>query len=330
MPRRAVAFLVRPVLAVALVAVVLLPATRAGWLEPLDLLLYDRVGALIAPPPAPDRRVAIVTIDEAFVTPRGWPLSDDVVAGIVERVLADGARSVGLDLYREQRRPPGDERLATLFATSPRLVGVTFIADTRFDRVPPPAALAGTGRIGFADLPVDADSVVRRGLLYREDGQDTATSLALQVATLHLAVDGIKPLPDTDNPQDLRLGRAVYRPFGGDDGGYATADAGGYQYLLDYARRWPAIPRVTAAEVIAGKADPALFRDRAVLIGVVAPSSKDFFPAPPGVARWVDRRIVYGVELQAVAVSQILRQAHGDSTPTRVLPPGAERGWLLL
>ncbi|MBL8704959.1 MAG: adenylate/guanylate cyclase domain-containing protein [Rhodospirillales bacterium] len=330
LPRRAFAQLVRPVLAAVLVAVLLLPATRAGWLEPLELLLYDRIGAMIAPPPATDRRVAIVTIDEGFVTPRGWPLSDDVVAGIVERVLAGGARSVGLDLYREQRRPPGDERLATLFATSPRLVGATFIADTRFDRVPPPAALSGTGRIGFADLPVDADSAVRRGLLYREDGQDTAASLALQVATLHLAADGIKPLPDAANPQDLRLGHAVYRPLGGDDGGYAVADAGGYQYLLDYARRWPAIPAVPAAEVIDGKADAGLFRDRAVLIGVVAPSSKDFFPAPAGAARWLDRRIVYGVELQAAAVSQLLRQAHGDTTPTRVLPPGAERGWSLL
>lgn len=329
MSRLVLAGLFRPVAAVMLVALLLLPAERAGWLQPPELLAYDRIGAAIAPPPAVDRRVAIVTIDEAFVTPRGWPLSDDVVAQLVERVLAGGARAVGLDLYREQRRPPGDERLANLLASSPRLVGVTFIADTRFDRVPPPAALAGTGRIGFADLPVDADSVVRRGLLYREDGRDTAASLALQVATLQLAADGIKPAPDGRLPEDLRLGRAAYRPLSGGDGGYATADAGGYQYLLDYARRWPAIPVVTAADLIEGRADATLFRDRAVLIGVVAPSSKDFFPAPPGAARWLDRRIVYGVELQAAAVSQLLRQAHGDSAPTRVLPSVAERGWTL-
>lgn len=327
MPRRLLPVLLRPIAATALVALLVLWAARGGWLETPELFLYDEIGAAIAPSPVVEQRVAIVSIDEAFVARTGWPLNDEVVATLLERILAGGARAIGLDLYREQRRPPGDDRLADLFATSPRVVGVTFIADKRFDRVPAPASLAGTGRIGFADLPVDRDSVVRRGLLYRDDGQGTVTSLALQVATLHLAVEGIRPAPDATKPEDLRLGAAIYRPLGGNEGGYAVADPGGYQYLLDYPRRWPRIPTLTAADLMDGKADPAALRDRAVLIGVVAPSSKDFFPAPAGAARWLGRRIVYGVELQAAATAQLLRQAHGESVPTRALATGMEHGW---
>lgn len=312
---------------VVAVAALLLAATRLGGFEPLELWVYDRIGAAIREDLGEERRVALVTIDEPAIAALGWPLGDEVVAALLARVLAAGARVVALDLYRDQPRPPGTVWLDELLARSPNVVGVAFLADGVVDRVPPPAALAGTGRIGFADLPVDRDSIVRRGLLYRDDGAEVATGLALRAATIHLAADGIAARPDPADPERLVLGAATYRPLESDDGGYAQVDARGYQFLLDYGRRLARIPAVSAVALLDGTAGAELLRGRTVLIGVVAPSAKDYFPAPAGAARALGRRSIYGVELQAAAVAQILRQAYGESGPTRVLAPFAEAAW---
>lgn len=319
----------RPVLAFVVAALVVHAVVRTGRFESAELWFYDRLGLLAAVDLGADRRVAVVTIDEPTVARLGWPLSDDRVAELVERILGMGARAVGLDLYRDQPHPPGTDRLGKLLAEDKRVVGVTFVADTRFDRVPAPRALDGTDRVGFADLPVDSDSVVRRGLLYRDDGPATATSLALQLARLYLAADGVAPVRDAAHPEWLRLGHTSYRPLEADDGGYARVDAQGYQYLLDYALRWPRFRLVRAADILDGKVDAALFRDCAVVVGVVAPSSKDYFPAPSGAAAWLGRRIVYGAELQAAATGQLLRQATGETVPIEALAPAGETAWLL-
>jgi len=312
----------------SLAAIAAMLVARLGLIEPLELWAYDRLGAAVFDDLGEEKRVALVTIDERAIASLGWPPSDEQVAELLSRVLAAGPRAIGLDVYRDQPRPPGTERLASLLAGAPNVIATMFVADQSGSRVPPPAALAGTDRIGFADLPVDPDSLIRRGLLFRDDGKDTATSLALRTAVAYLARDGITPRPDPADPERLSLGRASYRPLESDDGGYARIDAGGYQYLLDYGRRGSRIPVVPIVDVLAGRADPALLRDRAVLIGAVAASTRDLFPAPRGAALRLDRRVIYGVELQAAAVAQILRQAHGETRPTRVFGPLAEAGWV--
>lgn len=310
-----------------LAALLVLAATRYGLLEPAEIWAYDRLGVLTFKDLGEDRRVALVTVDEPAIRSLGWPLGDDTVAEILARILAGGARAVGLDIYRDQPRPPGTVRLDALLASAPGVVGVTFLADGAVDRVPAPAALAGTDRVGFADLPIDRDSAVRRGLLYRDDGDKVATGLALRVATIHLAADGIRPAPDPLDAERLKLGQASYRPLEPDDGGYAQVDSRGYQFLLDHGRRSARIPAVSALALLDGSADAAIFRDRAVLVGVVAPSARDVFPLPSAGTSAAGRRSIYGVELQAAAISQLLRQAHGETAPTRVLAPSAEAAW---
>ncbi|MGQ0674708.1 MAG: CHASE2 domain-containing protein [Rhodospirillales bacterium] len=311
------------------VALAVASAARLGWLQSLELAAYDRLGAAIFADLGPEKRVTLIAIDEPAIKALGWPLSDETAAELLERVLAAGPRAVGLDLYRDQPRPPGTERLAALLALDRRLVGAMFVADSSGNRVPPPPALAGTGRAAAADMPLDADALVRRGLLYRDDGNDTVPSLALTLASTYLAADGIAPRASPANPDHMVLGRAAYRPLETDDGGYAGVDAGGYQYLLDYGRRQTRIPAVAISEVLAGTADPALFRDCAVLAGVVAPSAKDFFRASAGAEAWIGRELIYGPELQAAALAQLLRQAKGVTVPTRVLPPRVEAAWVV-
>lgn len=311
----------------AVAASVVVLGARSGLLQDIELLAYDRMGAAIFRDLGEDKRVTLVTLDEPALGKLGWPLTDEQVATVIERVLAAEPRAVGLDLYRDRPRPPGTEQLYAQLGAKPNVILAMFVGGDATHRVPPPDGFPDE-RVGAADVPVDPDGVVRRGLLFRDDGSNTMTSLSLRTATAFLARESIMPRPSAVDPEHLALGTATYRPLETDDGGYARIDAGGYQFLLDYGRRQSRIPVVTVMDLLTGKADPSLLKDRAVMIGTVAISAKDFFQAPPGAARWLDRRIIYGVELQAAAVAQQLRQAYGEALPTRTLAPSSELAWI--
>jgi CHASE2 domain-containing sensor protein len=69
------------------------------------------------------------------------------------------------------------------------------------------------GRYGINDIIVDGDGVVRRGLLFFDDGENVFYSFGLVLALSFLAEKGVAPRPDTANPQNIRLGPATVVPF---------------------------------------------------------------------------------------------------------------------
>ena len=71
------------------------------------------------------------------------------------------------------------------------------------DGIFPPKALRGTESVGFNDIVVDPGGVVRRGLLFIDDGVTTATAFALRLALLYLQPKGIVLQPDTKYPDQL-------------------------------------------------------------------------------------------------------------------------------
>src|SRR5207247_8847159 len=97
-----------------------------------------------------------------------------------------------------------------------------------------PAAVTDPDRVGFNDVVVDRGGIVRRGLLFLDDGTNTFSSFALRLAVLYLRAEGIAPEPDPRDPRLLRLGRTTIRPLEPNDGGYVRVDTRGYQFLLDF------------------------------------------------------------------------------------------------
>ncbi|WP_026098337.1 hypothetical protein [Kamptonema formosum] len=54
------------------------------------------------------------------------------------------------------------------------------------------------------------------------------------MALTYLPAEGVTLQMIDAKKKDLRLGKAVFVPFRGNDGGYAGANAGGYQILLNF------------------------------------------------------------------------------------------------
>ena len=92
--------------------------------------------------------------------------------------------------------------------------------------------------------------------------------------------------------------------FKPNSGGYVRANAGGNQILYNFRSGRQPFETVSLEQIKNDRVNPKLIRDRIVLIGVTASSIKDVINAP-GIDAGPSG-LVYGVEINAHAVSQII------------------------
>jgi adenylate cyclase len=314
-----------------LACLVVVGLRSAGYLQFLELASYDAFLRVKERHTVPERRLILVQIVEDDIQRiQQWPPSDNRLADLLEAILRYHPRVIGVDLYRDFAVPPGTKRLNALLADNPSIIGIEKFGDANGGgRVLGPPVLRGTDRIGFSDLTVDSDGVVRRGLLFLDDGKNFSMSLPLRLALAYLAKDGITPQAGAPNPEFLRLGRTTFVPFEADDGGYVGADAAGYQYLLDYRGGVRPFTTYSMSDVLDGHVDPALIRDNIVITGVNSVSVKDEFLTP------YDRfagagQTTSGIAVHAYETSQLLRSALKGDAPIGVLSDRLENLWVLL
>jgi adenylate cyclase len=275
-------------------------------------------------------RVVVVEVSEQDIQELGtYPIPDGMLARLIAILSDAGARAIGLDIYRDIPVPPGTEELEAVFSSRPRVVVPAKLADEGAHGVGPPPALAGTDQVGFNNMVVDEDGIVRRGLLYMDDGEGgVATALAFRLALLYLADEGIHPTGDPENPEVLKLGASSLPPLAPGFGGYTRADMGGYQYLLDYRGAPESFPIVRLTRVLAGDVDPETFRDRIVIVGVTAESLTDrfhvAFAADDGVGVGIPGAVLHGR-----LADQLVRQALGEGEPISALPDWQEAAMLV-
>ena len=216
---------------------------RAGSLESLELAAYDWYIRLRPDVSVSDSRIVLIAITERDIHNQGrWPLADATLAQVLEMLTQYRPRAIGLDIYRDIVVPPGREELDAILTANRRIIAVTKLGEGGSDGIPPPPVLQHTDQVGFSDIVVDRGGIVRRGLLFLDDGERVAYSLPLRLALLYLRAEGIRPQPDPANPQHIRLGPTTIRPLEMNDGGYVGVDARGYQFLLDFKGARKAFP----------------------------------------------------------------------------------------
>ena len=300
-----------------------------GVLEPLELVAYDWCIRLRPDASGPDPRIVLITITEDDIRKQGrWPLTDQTLAEALEILIRYLPRSIAIDLYRDIPVPPGHNRLNGILTKSSRIIATTKLSDDPAKVIPPPPALKETDQIGFNDIPVDSDGIVRRGLLMMDDGERTVYSFSLRQALLYLQAEGITPQPDAINPEFLRLGQTTLHPFESNDGSYVGADARGYQILLDFKGLRSPFQSFSLTALLSGQIGPAAIKDKAVLIGVDTESVKDAFYTPH--SRGLQAKPISGVALHAHVVSQLLRSALEGNRQIAVLGDKQEGLWILL
>ena len=317
------------VLITLLMLVVILWFRHLGVFQTPDLAIYDRFIRMTARQQQRVEPIVLVRVTEEDIKERGeWPLSDATLAKALGRLAADGARVIGLDIYRDIPVPPGSETLDELLLRDDRIIAVEKIGTPASLAVRPPAVLAGSGRVGFSDVVIDAGGVVRRGLLFLDDGDRVAYGFALRLALNYLRTEGVYPQPGTPDPFWLRLGTVTIPPLEANDGPYSNVDAGGYQVLMDFRDGRAPFVSVSLSQLLEGAVPADLFRNRIAILGVDAESVKDSFFTPfirPG-----SQRSVPGIVVHAYLVSQLLRTALAGEQPLKSFDPLLVALWIVM
>jgi adenylate cyclase len=192
----------------------------------------------------------------------------------------------------------------------------------------PPSFLAGTDQVGFTDIIVDADGGVRRGLLYLSADRTIVSSLALRLALIYLAADGIVPQPDLVQPAHLRLGSATLLPLQPGEGGYVGADTRGYQVMLDFPGAGSTFHAWRVTALTRGDVPASAIEGKVVLIGVTADSVPDTFFTPQ--SRSAGSVATRGLVLHARMVSQLLAAAIDGRPPIAAVREAHELGLLVI
>ena len=282
-----------------------------------------------------DERVVIVGIDEEDIRHiRNYPIPDREIAKLLLTVQKYQPRVIGLDIVRDIPVEPGHGELVAAFKDIKNLIAVEKVIP---HPIKPPPDLPPE-QIGFADYLSDDDGKVRRAILgtYRpEDDKKYVFSLPLRLAETYLKAEGIKLDNGIRDREAIMFGSTELPRFFSNSGGYVGADDFGVQVLLSYRngrKQFRTLCLKDINNIEAEKGNSKALRDilggRIVLIGVTAPSIKDFINTS-AIANLQPPGKIYGVEFHAHVASQII-SAVLDGRPTlKTWSEGWEYLWIV-
>jgi CHASE2 domain-containing sensor protein len=293
-------------LGIALLCTCLLIGARSlGMLQAWELQAFDRLVQL-RPAQESDRRILVVTIDEAdiqYQIKQGMKLqgslSDEAFAQLLRKLTPYKPRAIGSDIVHDF--PYGSE-LAALLKQNPQFVAICRVNNPESNLVsiaPPPGI--PVKQLGFTNFALDPDNVIRRQILgmATDDICQSDRAFSLQLALRYLGNPPVKLTAD-----GLWIDKVFIKQLEHDAGGYQLLpkEALGFQILMNYRSSSP--EQVPLREILNGTTNERLaelVKDRIVLIGVRG-EKRDLHFTPYS----IDRRQTPGVIVQAQMVSQIL------------------------
>ncbi|MEM9216528.1 MAG: CHASE2 domain-containing protein [Cyanobacteria bacterium P01_F01_bin.150] len=277
-----------------------------------------------------DERITLIGIDEPTIQSiQTYPIPDQQLAEVLTLIKKSQPRVIGLDVFRDLPVEPGHNTLIEVFQSTDSLIGI--------DKVLPPIVAAPPAlppqQVGFADTFLDRDGRWRRILLgtppVLEDGFRFSFSLLL--AQAYLGQERIELTNGLKDDNAMRFGTAEIPRVSPRFGSYQMIDAGGgeVQTIINFRRGMKPFEFISFKDIQNGQFSPSQLRDRVVLIGITTPSFPDHFGA--AARSVVDPSVdqVYGVEIHAHSVSQMLSAALDNRPLLKSWSQGWEYAWIM-
>jgi len=301
-------------------------ARLTGLLQSLERSALDNFLRLRPEEPI-DERIVIVGINEADIQRVGtYPIPDKKIAELLRRLQTYKPRVIGVDIVRDLPVEPGHGEIVAAFKDIKNLIAIEKVLPNRF--APPPSL--PPEQVGFADAILDTDGRLRRSLLGTPTDKGYKSSLSLRLAKAYLSTEGKKLENGKRDRNAMRFGSMELPRFQPNSGGYVGAHAGGVQVLLNFRSGRERFRTVSLQDIETGNVNPSWLRERIVIVGITAPSVKDIISTSATVSANPSPGLVYGVEIQAHAVSQIVSAVLDGRPLLQVWSDGWEYGWIVV
>lgn len=243
--------------------------TLTGALSRIDNVLFDTAQRHM-PRQAPTD-VVLVTIDEQSLESLGrWPWSRSLHAQLIDRLRADGAQVIGLDIViaePQSEDPQADELLATAIGRAGNVVLPIIIEQVRrngqlIETLPLPALVAQAASLGRVHAELDADAVARSIYLWEGLGQPIWPHFAQAMLSTAAPSTPTVARPSTDKqhaPNALIKHKQRY---------------------INFSTAHHQLPTLSYAQVLQGQFSPGTFTGKVVLVGATATGMADSLPTP--------------------------------------------------
>ncbi|MEQ9672650.1 CHASE2 domain-containing protein [Coleofasciculus sp. G2-EDA-02] len=299
-----------------------------GWLQSTEQQAFDQL-LNMRPTPSLDPRLLIVEVTAKDINNLGgeYPLHDRTLLKLLQKLDTYQPRAIGLDIFRDRPSGEGWAELVQYLQKSDRVIPICVIPSPQIpEGVAAPPGLPKE-RLGFADIVVDPDGIVRRHLIAMKppavSSCSTFYSLSFQLALQYLQAEGISPQFISEDR--WQLGSVTLTNLNANPGFYQRpVGLEGFQLLLNYRSPEFAktmVERVTLSDIFANRVNPDFLPDKIIVIGMTDPTIKDEFQTP-------GNHEIRGLFLHSQMVSQIISAVTGERPLLRFLPLWGEILWV--
>ncbi|MEQ8973012.1 MAG: CHASE2 domain-containing protein [Coleofasciculus sp. C1-SOL-03] len=299
-----------------------------GWLQSTEQQAFDQL-LQMRPTPSLDSRLLLVEVTAGDIKQLGgeYPLHDRTLLKLLQKLDTYQPRAIGLDIFRDRPEGEGRDELVQYLQTSDRVIPICVIPSSQIpEGVASPPGVPKE-RLGFADIVVDSDGIVRRHLIAMKppavSSCSTFYSLSFQLALRYLQAEGISL--EFMSKDQWQLGSVTLTNLKANPGFYqGGVGLEGFQLLLNY--RSPEfsqtmVERVTLSDVWANRVNPDFLQDKIILIGMTDPTIKDEFQTP-------GNHEMRGLFLHSQMVSQIISAVRGERPLLTFLPLWGDWVWV--
>jgi CHASE2 domain-containing sensor protein len=336
-----------------------------GIFQASELWFFDRMMQQ-QPDEKKDERLLLVQItskdiqtyarDPSKEIPKyGASLPDKIIFELLNSLLKKEPRVIGVDIYRDF--PAYDKDLAQLLEKkNQRLIFVCKFPDNTYTTYkneghdPPPGF--PIEQVGLSDFTFDSNKVIRRQILQmgtpnnqdtnkskcRNNPQEVMDSFSYKVAQIYLAAKN-KEYRNRELNELLKSGNTVLQKLDlGELGGYSETSNefnGGYEILLNYRSVFEnnkesphyIARRFTVEQVLQGKIEDNLVKDKIVLIGTNTEGYDNVFATPFSIGG--RDAPMPGLYIQAQMVSQLVSAVLDGRPLLKVWSRDYEVVWIL-
>jgi CHASE2 domain-containing sensor protein/predicted Ser/Thr protein kinase len=322
-------FLSVPLIASLALSGVIFGVKELGGLESAELGAYD-LAMRSRNVEGADPRILVVGITAADIkkyAKASVPIvPDEIIVQALKKLMTEEAMVVGVDLVKDVAKG----EILTIFQDEKNQIIPTCSHGSKGVEALKSPEGVDPGKVGYIDIPVDADGIVRRISLFDRSSDTTADcqaqlALPMLLSETYLASKhSLEPGFD-EKTGNYYIGKFQVKPLQSNFGGYGKTETTGYPIMLNYRDPSKVAELVSLEEFLAGKVTN--IKDRIVLIGSNDPASQDIKRTPYSAGR-AEHSTMQGVMVLAQATSQMVSMALDNRSLIKSWPEWTEGLWL--